>query len=321
MKKKHKTLKKITTVVTCAIVVIAIASLCSVAYFRTESTSGSNTYTFTTADISYESSISSDGRLEVTNESKDSIEGTVKIPKEKYVVEDSSVAVYASKGYQFTYNCSVTNEGEKPIIAYVAITVPVYSEAGTGKEGYKTLLTIDTEVQGQWALVKQSKTYGDEDGAHIYYIYAYAKLLGSGETTPALKLPVTVNKSDGRIANNFLELDSDSGSDWKGYVKANIRTMAIGVQNPQTYRKSLGMGKKPSRSCYSQTEDYFWEGDVGYQYGENKRNDAYIMTYLNDIWSQFVNNCGIGNYFIQEIQYPFDVVETTVVSSTESSGS
>lgn len=314
--KKHKTLKKIITIIICAVVVTAIASLCSVAYFRTESASGSNTYTFTTADISYESSVSSDGRLEVNNKKEDSIEGTIKIPKDKYVVENSPVSVYASKGYQFTYNCSVTNEGEKPIVAYVAITVPVYQEAGDSKGNYKTLLSIDTEVQGKWALAKKSKVYGDEDGAHIYYIYAYAKLLQPGEKTPELKLPVTVNNSDGRIANDFLELDSNQNSDWKGYVKANIRTMAVGVQNPQAYRKTLGMGQNPSGTKYSKAEDYFWNGNAGYQYGEFKSNDAKIMAYLNNIWSEFVENCGISNYLKQKIKYPFDVVETTVVSKT-----
>lgn len=314
MKKKHKTLKKIMTVVTCAIVVIAIASLCSVAYFRTESTPGSNTYTFTTADISYESSISSDGRLEVNNESKDSIEGTVKIPKEKYVVEDSSVSVYASKGYQFTYNCSVTNEGEKPIIAYVAITVPRYAEQDEDNTTtYKTLLSIDTEVQGQWVRVKTASTRSNNDAAYTYYVYAYAKLLGSGETTPTLKLPVTVNKSDGRIANNFLELDSDSDSDWKGYVKANTRTMAVGVQNAQTFHKAF--------FSYEKTEDYFWEGYAGFQYGESKQNDAKITGYLKRVWTKLVDSGDITRYFRIAVKYPFDTATKAIISDTESSGS
>ena len=215
MKNLKKPIKKILTGVTCLVVVAAIVSLCSIAYFKETTQPENNSIRFASVRVS------------------EDVEFQSRVPNNKnpYITYDENgyyISLYQQNSNTDTYvkySPKVTNNGEKPIAAYIIVTFPV---ARTLKEDGKDYALTDIFTgfslppNSKWVRLRTIRSTRKDVTA---IAFGYKEPLQPGETTEPLNSSFCPRKVD--FDNMVAKYDVTDG-----YRQLRIQTSAIGIQDP-----------------------------------------------------------------------------------------
>lgn len=194
-------IKKVITGLLCLLIVAAIVSLCSLAYFKETSAPESSSYIFTNVSVSGNTGF-------VGNSTQDNV----------YYVPISQL----NSNTELSYSPTVTNNGAREIIAYIIITYPIIDNAG---EYYSPFQSLVLDEHSNWMEVESSIITTEQAGLCRCNVYGYKQLLNPGDTTEPLCSKIVTNTTENFPNNSFYKVEN-------GQTKIGIQTIAFGLQNP-----------------------------------------------------------------------------------------
>lgn len=257
-----KKIKKISTVITCVVLAVVIASLCSVAYLRDKTNLRTGAIVFNSVEVT-------------TNASMRAVAPTVKYDgydKTGYYIQLTQAV--NPNGTEIPLQMSVTNDSDRPVVAYLYVVLPVY-KASDGEIIHVFKAPAPSKLSN-WMIV--TKTMATEKNGRQYdtYVYGYGQILNSGETTDKLDGKLIAEKMANTYDNGVYVPEND-------YTKFGIQVAGIGFQGiPDEVVNNV-------ESALSGTiETYDWNSD-SLEYGKKE--------ILDRIWGWVINR-EINNYFL-----------------------